>query len=111
MFNGRITDEQNAPLSSVSIRLQKNGIGTISNQAGFFKLNVPQAFLEDTVLFSSIGYVSKKIALNQFSSDKQNVILLNRMTQILEEVVGKPTNPISIIQPALHRSAFCSPYC
>lgn len=105
VFNGKITDEQNTPLSSVSIRLQKNGIGTISNQAGIFKLNVPQSFLQDTVLFSSIGYAAKKIAVSQLSSDKQNVILLNSKTQILEEVIVKPTDPITIIQTAINNIA------
>lgn len=102
IFNGKVTDEQNIPLSSVSIRLQKNGIGTISNQAGLFKLNLPQGFLQDTVVFSSIGYVSSKMAVNQMSLDKINLILLNSKAQILEEVIVTPTDPISIIQTAIN---------
>lgn len=102
IINGKVTDEQKNPLLSVSIRLQKNGIGTISNQAGLFKLNVPHGFLQDTVLFSSIGYVSKKIAVNHLSPDKINFILLNSKTEILEEVIVKPIDPVSIIQTAIN---------
>jgi CubicO group peptidase (beta-lactamase class C family) len=101
-INGKVTDEQNASLLSVTIRLQKSGIGTISNQAGFFKLTLPQNLQQDTVLFSSIGYISKKIAVNDLTTAKINFIQLASKTEILQEVIVKPIDPLTIIQAAIN---------
>nr|MCU0322642.1 carboxypeptidase-like regulatory domain-containing protein [Chitinophagaceae bacterium] len=101
-INGKVTDEQNTPLLSVSIRLQKSGIGTISNQSGFFKINIPQSIQQDTVLFSSIGYASKKIAVSDLSLSKINFVQLISKTQILEEVIVKSVDPLTIIQTAIN---------
>ncbi len=101
IINGKVTDEQNVPLLSVTIRLQKSGIGTISNQSGFFKINISQSFQQDTAIFSSIGYTSKKIAVSELSLDKINLIQLANRTEILQEVVVKPVDPLTIIEAAI----------
>ncbi len=101
IINGKVTDELNAPLLSVTIRLQKSGTGTISNQAGFFKLNLAQRFQQDTVLFSSIGYTSKKIAVSDLLPGKLNFVQLTGKTQLLEEVIVKPVDPLTLIQAAI----------
>ena len=101
IINGKVTDGQNVPLLSVTIRLQKSGIGTISNQSGFFKINISQSFQQDTAIFSSIGYTSKKIAVSELSLDKINLIQLASRTEILQEVVVKPVDPLTIIEAAI----------
>jgi CarboxypepD_reg-like domain len=101
-INGKVTDEQNNPLLSVTIRLQKSGVGTISNQAGFFKLTLSQNLQQDTVLFSSIGYTTKKIAVNDLTTDKINFVQLASKTEILQEVIVKPIDPLTIIQAAIN---------
>jgi CubicO group peptidase (beta-lactamase class C family) len=100
-INGQIVDEQNNPVPSVTIRLQKNGTGTISSQSGFFKINVPQSFQQDTVLFSSIGYTSKKITVSELSLSKINFVQLAGKTEILQEVIVKQVDPLTIIQAAI----------
>lgn len=100
-INGKVTDEQNNPLLSVTIRLQKSGIGTISNQSGFFKINIPQSFLQDTVIFSSIGYSVKKIVASELSPEKINFVQLVSKTETLQEVTVKPVDPLTIIQAAI----------
>ena len=101
-INGKVTDDQNVPLLAVTIRLQKSGIGIISNQAGFFKLTLPQNLQQDTVLFSSIGYTSKKIAVNDLTTHKINFVQLASKTEILQEVIVKPIDPLTIIQAAIN---------
>ncbi len=100
-FNGKVTDEHDTPLLSVTIRLQKAGIGTISNQSGFFKLNLPEGYGQDTVLFSSIGYALKKIAVSEFSPGKINFVQLAIKAEILQGVIVKPVDPLAIIQAAI----------
>jgi CubicO group peptidase (beta-lactamase class C family) len=102
-INGQITDEQNTPLPSVTIRVLKNGTGTISNQSGFFKINILQSLHQDTVLFSSIGYTSKKIAVSDLMPDKINLIQLISKTEILQEVMVKAVDPLTIIESAIEK--------
>ncbi len=102
-INGQIADEQNNPLPSVTIRLQKNGTGSISNQSGFFKIYILQNPQPDTVLISSIGYVSKKIAVGELRSDKFNLIQLVSKPEILQEVIVKAVDPLSIIESAIEK--------
>jgi CubicO group peptidase (beta-lactamase class C family) len=100
-ISGKISDKENNPIESVTIRLQKNGTGTISNQSGFFKINIPQNLQQDTILFSSIGYILKKIAVSELRPDKTNLIQLASRKVVLEEVIVKPIDPIEIIQTAI----------
>jgi hypothetical protein len=103
LINGKITDEQNNPLSSVTIRLSKNGAGTLSNQAGLFSLNISDAISLDTVIFSSIGYGSKKIAVKDLQVNNLNLIRLTGKAELLQEIVVKVTDPLLIIQSALEK--------
>ena len=104
-INGKVTSEQNTPLLYVTIRLQKSGIGTVSNQAGFFKLSLPQNLQKDTVLFSSIGFTSKKIAVSDLTPDRTNLIQLVSKAEDLKEVIvtAKQIDPVTIIQAALEK--------
>ena len=104
-INGKVTDEQNTPLSSVTIRLLKSGIGTISNQTGFFRLTILQNLQKDTVLFTSIGYTSKKIAVSDLTSEKTNLIQLVSKAIDLQEVTvsAKQIDPITIIKAAIEK--------
>jgi CubicO group peptidase (beta-lactamase class C family) len=102
-INGKITDGENSPLPSVNIRLMKNGIGTISNESGFFKILIPQLLQQDSIIFSSIGYTSIKIAVNELVLDKVNLIQLASKTVVLQEVIVKSINPLEIIQTAIEK--------
>lgn len=101
--NGQITDEQNIPLPSVTIRLLKNGTGTISNQSGLFQLNLLQSLQQDTLLISSIGYTSKKIAVSSLMADKLNNIKLIRKPETLQEVIVKPIDAGAIVKEAIEK--------
>jgi CubicO group peptidase (beta-lactamase class C family) len=102
-ISGKISDEENNTLSSVNIRLLKNGIGTISNESGFFKIFIPQLLQQDSIVFSSIGYTSRKIAVNDFVAHKINLIQLVSKAVVLQEVIVKSINPLEIIQAALEK--------
>ncbi len=102
-ISGQIKDEQNMPVPSATVRLQKNGTGTISNTKGFFKINILQSQLQDSVLISSIGYTSKTIAVSDLQQDKTNLIQLWSKTEVLQDVVVKSINPLSILQAAIEK--------
>ena len=60
-ITGFIQDaESKKPIPSASIFLNTTSIGTISNSAGAFQLQIPEGNLE--LIISSIGYETKAIA-------------------------------------------------
>lgn len=62
---GRITNEKNLPLVNASVIVKNTAIGTTTNEAGDFELNVPS---NATLVITSVGYAQKEISVNGRSS-------------------------------------------
>ncbi len=61
--SGTVTDsETGEPLPGVNIRVKNTNIGTSTNATGYFELDVPS--LQDTLVFSFIGYVTQEVAVD-----------------------------------------------
>jgi TonB-linked SusC/RagA family outer membrane protein len=61
-ISGSVMDaETGEPLPGVNIRVKGTSTGTSTNTEGYFELNVPT--LQDTLVFSYIGFVTKEVAL------------------------------------------------
>ncbi|WP_246130327.1 carboxypeptidase-like regulatory domain-containing protein [Bizionia saleffrena] len=73
-----------APLESASVYIQNTTIGTVSNPDGKFVLLVPKAHVNDTLVVSSIGYKSYKMAVSLFDNTKE--VYLEEDIASLEEV-------------------------
>lgn len=56
------------PISYVNIGLIGENIGTVSNDAGKFKLTIPEANARDTVRISMLGYAPQLFAVSDFLS-------------------------------------------
>lgn len=79
---GRITDEKGDPIPFASIKVKKSKIGTTADEAGNFKLEVPQnAILE----ISAAGAETREVAVST-AGDALN-ISLTRITNELQSVV------------------------
>lgn len=100
---GQVLDENNHSVSSVSIRLLSKGLGTVSNQSGFFSLYVPADFSTDTIVFSSIGFAVKKIAISELEVNKINLVVLNSKAEELKEVIIKSADPLAVIKSAIDK--------
>jgi hypothetical protein len=89
MIKGKIIDEETATaLAYVNIGIPELGIGTVSDQNGNFELNV-KGGKADSVLFSAIGYTSKKYALS-FLLENQEIKLSPKSYQLKSfEIVKK----------------------
>ena len=72
------------PLESASVYIQNTTIGTVSNADGKFVLLVPAAHVNDTLVVSSIGYKSYKMAISLFDNSKE--VYLEEDIASLEEV-------------------------
>lgn len=72
------------PIESASIYIQSTAIGTVSNADGNFALNIPVEHEADTLVISSIGYSTFKIAIPEYN--KEEFIYLEQAVAALDEV-------------------------
>lgn len=81
IYRGTITDDKKRPLPLVTVKLMAENIESASNQNGQFNLTSLSG-LNDTLLFSSVGYETRKIATTDFKQNSkiilpENILLLN----------------------------------
>lgn len=93
------------PIESASIYIKNTTIGTVSNSDGKFVLLVPNEFVNDTLVISSIGYKSFKTAVKDF--DNSFDIFLEEDIASLDEIVlvaeTRPKTGNDIMLKALER--------
>jgi TonB-linked SusC/RagA family outer membrane protein len=81
--SGKVTTETGGTeLPGVNILVKGTGLGTITDLDGNYNINVPNE--NDTLVFSSIGYITKEVPVN--SQSVINIALVEDI-QSLEEVV------------------------
>ena len=73
------------PIESASVYVQNSTIGTITNSDGRFVLSIPQKYVNDTLIISSIGYKSFKTPINDF--DESFAVYLEEDVASLDEVL------------------------
>ena len=93
------------PIESASIYVMNTTIGTVSNSDGKFVLLVPNEFVNDTLVISSIGYKSFKSLVKDF--DNTIDIFLEEDVASLDEIVlvaeTRPKTGNDIMLKALER--------
>jgi CubicO group peptidase (beta-lactamase class C family) len=112
-LTGTVLDNKNKPIPYASIGIPAKGIGTISNQHGAFSLKVPATIINDTVVISSLGYTTGKIAFSTIDLSKPLVTNLSENLLVLEEVIVKPLDPVALIRMAIEnipRNYYTSPH-
>ncbi|QOG03499.1 carboxypeptidase-like regulatory domain-containing protein [Flavobacterium sp. MDT1-60] len=95
-ISGEIKDSKNnSNLDYVNIGISDKNAGTISDAKGNFNLKLNNKVTpNDTVVFSHIGFETKKIVVSQLKSDR-NKIILEPSENTLKEVVVKFKKPKS----------------
>ncbi len=82
-ITGKVTDLENGQsLPGVNILVKGTNLGTVSDVDGNYSINVPEE--DDTLVFSSIGYVTEEIAVTGKSTID---VTLSPDIQALQEVV------------------------
>ncbi|GEM_PF-4979371 len=102
IINGKIINSSNnKPLQYANIFIKGTNIGTVSNIEGKFHLFINEKFKKDTIIFSHIGYVNTKLAINDIKSDI--LIKLNPYIEQTENIIieAKRTNPSDILKKAM----------
>ncbi|MBB1287294.1 TonB-dependent receptor [Flavisolibacter sp. BT320] len=79
---GKVTDENNLPLSGVSVAVKGGSAGTTTNETGDFRLTMPSA--KGVLVFSNVGYVEQEIPVNGQSNVN---VTLQKVVSKMDEVV------------------------
>jgi TonB-linked SusC/RagA family outer membrane protein len=100
LITGNVTDESRNPVSGVSVAVKGTNIGTTTDANGKFSLTVPDDRLNDSLLFSSIGYEEKVVGIS--GQDVVNVVLsqnIGNLNQVV--VVGYGTQKRTAVTAAI----------
>ena len=89
------------PLQYVNIYIKGSTKGTVSNIGGDFYLSLSNIDKSDTLIFSMLGYKSKKIIIKNINNN--STIKLKPHNQTIEKVTvkAKRTNPANILKNAM----------
>ncbi|WP_108424348.1 carboxypeptidase-like regulatory domain-containing protein [Flagellimonas amoyensis] len=80
--------ENNEPLPYVNIGIANKTVGTVSNENGFFKLDINERTTSrDTVTFSYIGFKTEKYLVSDLSNQKRTILLHPQHTELDEVIV------------------------
>lgn len=90
-FEGKIIDSRTkAPIAYANIGVVRKNVGTVSDQAGSFTLNVDSKFAGDTMRISIIGYETLNIAVRELRdqlNQSPEISLVQQNLKIPEVVV------------------------
>lgn len=89
------------PLPFVTIAIQGEAIGTVTNQQGQFLLRIPTQFKSAQLVLSHIGYKTRVFTIQQLVNIKK--CYLEEDAQVLQEVVITGLTASSIIRKALNK--------
>ncbi|KRB53927.1 carboxypeptidase-like regulatory domain-containing protein [Flavobacterium sp. Root186] len=95
-ISGEIKNSQNGlNLEYVNIGIANRNVGTVSNAKGNFTLKLNEKVsLNDTIVFSHIGFEPKKVLVSQLKSS-HNIVAMIPSENILKEVVVSFKKPKS----------------
>lgn len=102
-LSGRIRDAgTHEPIPYTNIQLKKGSTGTISNDKGDFRFNIPEKLSADSLLISCIGY--KTVAMPVPSYDVHDMdVRLEQAIFLLPEVSVNVRSGFAILKEAIRR--------
>jgi hypothetical protein len=88
VIEGRLVKSQgNTPIAYANIGILNTSIGTISNANGSFSLRVPEEHLDDSVLFSALGFEKRSFHARSLLDQKDVTVQLAEQVVVLRDVI------------------------
>lgn len=88
-IEGFVFDKNGNPIEFCSIYVNNKGIGTYSDNKGYFSLDIKK-YNQEKITFSHIGFLTYNISANKYISQKTDTVFLEKNNISLEEVVINP---------------------
>ncbi len=101
-ITGKVLDiqtEQSVPF--VNIYFMTSSLGTITDTSGAFSIQVNKHNTSDTLIFSSLGYKTKKIPIQNMRNQHTHTILIEEDVLGLDEVIVSKLSAVGIIKKAM----------
>lgn len=87
-IKGKILNKTtNEPIPYANIGFTNSNVGTISNYNGTFSILIPERLKNDTLTFTSLGFLKEVLAANPLEPKKEYTIYLSEKAIILNPVV------------------------
>ncbi len=100
-LNGTVIDKKSGdPLPYVNIVVKNRPVGTITNSDGNYIFNLPHHLMEDTLVFSFLGYDREYYAVKALVEEFKT-ITLNPLSIRLKEIKVTYTDPNEIVIRAI----------
>ncbi len=97
IVTGRVVEKDGkTPLEYATVSVDREFIGTMTNNEGNFDLKIPYNLRNRNLVISSLGYKQKIISLKEL--EKESVIRLHSETVSLREITVTPVNPHDILR-------------
>jgi len=90
-IRGKVISNEGIALEYVNISIEHANLGTMSFRNGFYELEIPSRYLDDTLTFSYVGYSTRRIAIRDIEKDQ--TIEMFSMSYPISEVVITAANP------------------
>jgi hypothetical protein len=87
LINGQLLNADSKPIPYANIGIVKSSVGTLSNGDGTFSVSIPLRHLDDTLVFSSLGYQRLSIPIQSLLNKPHVRIPLVENVTVLAEVI------------------------
>lgn len=101
-LSGRVTNELGEPIASASIRLNRNGIGTLTNEEGRFLLNWDNQRATDSLAFSCMGYREQRFSVPDLRA-KNSTIKMQPAPALLEGITVTATTAAELVKRVIRK--------
>jgi hypothetical protein len=85
-ISGKVHDEKNEAIPYAAIGSLKHSTAVLSNEKGFFRIELKEIDVTDSIKFYAIGFKEQYIPITQLKTSGANEIRLSPSDQQLEEV-------------------------
>ena len=86
-IEGMVVDaETREPIAYAAIGIEDSNVGTVSDEAGYFRLAIPLRFMEDSLTFSEVVHVRKKLCIESLMNSQEIIIALEEAVLQLKTV-------------------------
>jgi hypothetical protein len=95
-----LNSQENLPYANIGIRGKH--IGTITNQDGEFSLSLSSENLNDTLVFSYLGYQNTEVPVADLEKNEIEIFLKEDFIS-LQEVIIRNNDPLALLNAAVHK--------
>ena len=98
---GHVVNERGESVEYVSIGIEEDSVGVISDAKGNFELTIPKG-QKESLSFSHVSYSTTTLPYQEYASGKElTVVLRDKVVELTEVVIGKMNKPQTIAGKAL----------